>query len=126
MCIASPKHAGDFPPLVYNYRAADTARDVKRRGEYLCVVRFGPLSAKKWDRRTVYVIANLRFLVFQEARMSTSNATNGSDVNSNTSGTANPVFIGTDNRCCFCLTLRTGSVIVGVVNALVSTLLFSW
>ena len=38
----------------------------------------------------------------------------------------NPVFIGTDNRCCFCLTLRTGSVIVGVVNALVSTLLFSW
>ena len=43
-----------------------------------------------------------------------------------TSGTANPVFIGTDNRCCFCLTLRTGSVIVGVVNALVSTLLFSW
>ena len=103
MCIASPKHAGDFPPLVYNYRAADTARNVKRRGEYLCVLRFGPLSAKKWDRRTVYVIANLRFLVFQEARMSTSNATNGSDANSNTSGTANPVFIGTDNRCCFCL-----------------------
>ena len=61
-------------------------------------------------------------------RMSTSAATNGgSDANSGTSGTANnPVFIGTDNRCCFCLTLRTGSVIVGVVNALVSTLLFSW
>ena len=64
--------------------------------------------------------------------MSSSIATNGnSDANSGTSGgvgvtLGNPVFIGTDNRCCFCLTLRTGSVIVGVVNALVSTLLFSW
>ena len=58
------------------------------------------------------------------------NASSGGDANSGSSSSggsaANPVFIGTDNRCCFCLTLRTGSVIVGVVNALVSTLLFSW
>ena len=85
------------------------------------------------------------------------NASGGGDANSGSSASsggsgANPVFIGTDNRCCFCLTLRfffsfkdvyfivytiymmlyksltlrTGSVIVGVVNALVSTLLFSW
>lgn len=35
-------------------------------------------------------------------------------------------YIGPDNRCCFCLTLRSGTIIVGVVNFLVVVLGFTW
>ena len=53
--------------------------------------------------------------------------TSASSVRNNSNGSNSPVvYLGTDNRCCFCLTLRTGSIIVAVVNALVTVLLFSW
>jgi len=32
----------------------------------------------------------------------------------------------TDNRCCFCLTLRTGVIIIGIANFAVYLLAFSW
>ena len=36
------------------------------------------------------------------------------------------VFGPPDNRCCFCLTLQKGSIIVGIANALVNALGFGW
>merc|ERR1712018_181092 len=30
-----------------------------------------------------------------------------------------------DNRCCFCLTLRTGAILTGVINGLVNIALFT-
>ena len=60
--------------------------------------------------------------------MSTSTTSNTTVANfgSRTSG-ANLVFIEKDNNsCCYYLDLRTGTIIVGVGNILVSTLLFGW
>ncbi len=50
----------------------------------------------------------------------------GLDTASGRRNSSPPVPLGVDNRCCFCLTLRTGSCIVAVVNALVNMLLFAW
>ena len=30
-----------------------------------------------------------------------------------------------DNRCCFCLTLRTGAIITGVLNGIINVALFT-
>jgi len=34
--------------------------------------------------------------------------------------------LGPDNRCCFCLTLKAGSVVVAIANFLVNVFAFSW